>query len=148
MRNEQGFSMIKMMFWGGIIAAGVVYVYMVLPVYNAYWKVQDTFEGVAKTMKNASEQDIRQRLPDLFKIKYLASNDVPQEFYDNMEIKADAGRVEISSFYHTEVWFLGPLEGVDPEAEPKYSEADLKGMDKIRYKLHQEFDFEPHAETP
>ena len=74
------------------------------------------------------------------------STDVPQAFYDNMEIKADAGRVEISSFYHVEVWFLGPVEGIDPDSE--YTEADLKGMDKIRYKLHQEFDFEPYAKTP
>jgi len=145
MRNEQGFSMIKMMFWGAVIAAGVVYGYMVIPVYNAYWKVQDTFEGVVHSMASSSEDEIRQRLPDLFHIKYLAAGEVPQDFYDNMEIKAESGSVEISSYYHVTVWFLGPVEGVNPDSD--YSESDLKGMDKLRAKLRQDFDFEPYAKT-
>ena len=146
MKHEQGFSMIKMMFWGAIIAAGVIYGYMVIPVYNAYWKIQDTFEGVTRSMADSSEDEIRRRLPDLFKVKYLAYNDVPQEFYDNLEVKSDNGRVEISSYYHVTVWFLGPVEGVDPDSD--YTESDLKGMDKLRAKLRQDFDFEPYAETP
>jgi len=146
MKYEQGFSMIKMMFWGAILGAAVVYAYMVMPVYNAYWKVQDTFEGVSHSMADASEEAIRTRLPDLFKVKYLAPGDLPQTFYDNLQIKADGGRVEISSSYHVTVWFLGPVEGVDPESE--YEASDLKGMDKLRQKLRQDFDFEPYAETP
>ncbi len=145
MRNEQGFSMIKMMFWGAIIAAGVIYGYMIIPVYNAYWKVQDTFEGVSRSMADSSESAIRERLPDLFHIKYLAAGEVPQEFYDNLEIKAADGRVEISSFYHVTVWLIGPVEGVDPNSD--YTESDLKGMDKLRAKLRQDFDFEPYAKT-
>ena len=84
MRNEQGFSMFKMMFWGAILAAGVLYAYMIIPVYNAYWKVQDTFDGVARSMADSSESAIRKRLPDLFHVKYLASGEVPDEFYDNL----------------------------------------------------------------
>jgi len=146
MRNEQGFSMFKMMFLGVVIAAGVVYAYMIIPVYNAYWKVQDTFEGVSRSMADSNESAIRRRLPDLFHIKYLAAGEVPQEFYDNLEIKADGGRVEISSYYHVTVWLIGPVEGVDPNSD--YTESDLKGMDKLRAKLRQDFDFEPYAETP
>jgi len=146
MRNEQGFSMIKLMFWGAIIGAGLFYAYMIIPVYNAYWKVQDTFEGVAHSMANRSENDIRRRLPDLFHIKYLAAGEVPDEFYDNLEIKAEDDRVEISSYYHVTVWLMGPVEGVDPNSD--YTESDLKGMDKLRAKLRQDFDFEPYAETP
>ncbi len=145
MRNEQGFSMIKMMFWGLIIGVGVVYAYMIIPVYNAYWKVQDTFEGVVHSMSDSSESAIRRRLPNLFHLKYLAPGEVPQEFYDNLEIKIDSGRVEISSFYHVTVWLLGPVEGVDPNSD--YEEKDLKGMDKLRAKLRQDFDFEPYAKT-
>lgn len=146
MRNEQGFSMIKMMFWGVIIGAGVVYAYMVIPVYNAYWKVQDTFKGVSRSMADANESAIRSRLPDLFHVKYLASGEVPDEFYNNLEIKAGNGRVEISSFYHVTVWLIGPVEGVDPNSD--YTESELKGMDKLRAKLRQDFDFEPYAKTP
>jgi len=146
MKNEQGFSIIKMMFWGAIIAAGVVYGYMIIPVYNAYWKVQDTFKGVSHSMSDSSESRIRARLPDLFHIKYLAPGEVPDEFYDNLEIKAENGRVEISSFYHVTVWFIGPVEGVDPTSD--YKDKDLKGMDKLRARLRQDFDFEPYAKTP
>ncbi len=146
MKNEQGFSMFKMMFWGAIIAAGVVYGYMIIPVYNAYWKVQDTFEGVSRSMSDSNEGAIRSRLPDLFHVKYLAAGEVPDEFYDNLIIKADGGHVEISSSYHVTVWLLGPVEGVDPNSN--YEEKDLKGMDKLRAKLRQDFDFKPYAETP
>jgi len=146
MKNEQGFSMFKMMFWGAIIGAGVVYAYMIIPVYNAYWKVQDTFEGVSRSMAGSSEGEIRARLPDLFHVKYLAAGEVPNEFYDNLTIKSDGGHVEISSSYHVTVWLLGPVEGVDPNSN--YEEKDLKGMDKLRAKLRQDFDFKPYAETP
>jgi len=146
MKYEQGFSVMKMMFWGALLAAGVIYGYMVIPVYNAYWKVQDTFEGVSRSMADKTEAQIRARLPDLFHIKYLAPGEVPQEFYDNLEIKTDGGRVEISSFYHVTVWFMGPVEGVDPASD--YEDKDLKGMDKLRARLRQDFDFEPYAETP
>ncbi|MDQ6968581.1 MAG: DUF4845 domain-containing protein [Mariprofundaceae bacterium] len=146
MRNEQGFSMIKMMFWGAIIASGVVYAYMIIPVYNAYWKVQDTFDGVVNSMSDSTESAIRRRLPDLFKIQYLAAGEVPQEFYDDLTIKAEDGKVEISSYYHVTVWFIGPVEGVNPNS--KYDEADLKGMDKLRAKLRQDFDFDVYAKTP
>ncbi|MDX8396927.1 MAG: hypothetical protein R8K49_01255 [Mariprofundaceae bacterium] len=145
MKHEQGFSLIKLMFWTAVLGAGVIYAYMVIPVYNAYWKVQDTFEGVSRSMASASESEIRARLPDLYKIKYLAAGEVPEEFYSNLRIKSVDAGVEISSYYHVTIWFLGPVEGVDPTSD--YTDKDLKGMDKIRDRLRQEFDFEPYAKT-
>ena len=146
MQHQQGFSVIKMLFWLAILFAGVMYAYQVVPVYNAYWKVQDAFSGVVENMAGDSEIDIRKRLPDLFRVKYLKQDDVPREFYDNLEIKADGNRVEISSFYHVTVWFLGPVTAVDPESD--YDPEELKGMDRVRNRLRQDFDFEPHAATP
>jgi len=146
MKNEQGFSMIKIMFWLVVIGFGVVAGYKVIPVYNANWKVQDTFDGVVRNMADKSESDIRKRLPDLFHIKYLARGDVPKAFYDNIVISTDRGKVEISSEYSVTVWLLGPVEDVDPNSE--YEESDLKGMDKLRHKARQDFYFEPYAETP
>jgi len=99
-----------------------------------------------RNMAHNTESHIRRRLPELFKIKYLARGDAPQEFYDNIVISADGAHVEISSEYSVTVWLLGPVEGEDPESE--YDEADLKGMDKIRHKLRYDFYFEPYAETP
>lgn len=146
MKNEQGFSMTKLLFLGAVISFGVMAGYKILPVYNAQWKIQDAFEALARNMADKDEVRIRRRLPTLFQMKYLAHGDVPQEFYDNIVVKADGGKVEISSEYHVTVWLLGPVEGVDPDSE--YDESDLKGMDKIRHKLRQDFDFEPYARTP
>lgn len=144
--SERGFSMIKFLFLLAIIGAVVVTGYKIIPVYNAQWKIQDTFEAVSRNMADSSESAIRKRLPDLLKIKYLAKGDVPDEFYENIVIKADGGQVEISSEYHVVVWLLGPVEDVDPESE--YSELDLKGMDKLRHKARYDFYFEPYAKTP
>jgi hypothetical protein len=146
MKNEQGFSMIKLLFWGAVIGFGVMAGYKIIPVYNAQWKIQDAFEAISRNMADKDEKRIRERLPTLFQLKYLAHGDVPQEFYDNIVISADGGQVEISSEYHITLWLLGPVEGVDPDLE--YDEADLKGMDKIRHKLRHDFDFEPYARTP
>lgn len=146
MKHEQGFSMIKIMVWLVLIGAGALVGFKIIPVYNAYWKVQDTFESVSRNMANASESAIRKRLPDLFHIKYLARGDVPDQFYTNVEIKADGGKVEISSEYDVTVWILGPVEGVDPDSE--YEESELKGLDKLRHKARRDFHFEPYAETP
>ncbi len=146
MERERGFSFIKLLFWLSILGGVVWYGWLLVPVYNANWKVQDAFEAVARNMPNASESEIRARLPDLFKVKYIAPGDLPDEFYDNIEIKADGDRVEISSYYHVTIWPLGPVESVDPESD--YDPESLKGMDRVRDRLRLDFDFEPHAETP
>ncbi len=146
MKNEQGFSMIKLLFILALIGAAVIAGYKIIPVYNAQLKIQDAFEAISRNMADRDEASIRRRLPTLFQIKYLAHGDVPQEFYDNIVINTDGGKVEISSEYHVTLWLLGPVEGVDPDSE--YDESDLKGMDKIRHKLRRDFDFEPYAKTP
>ncbi len=144
--RQRGFSFIKLMLFLAVLAAGTWTAYNVLPVYNAYWKVQEVFESVSRNLSNASEEDIRAKLPDLFFVKYLKEGDLPKEFYDNLEIRADGNRVSISSSYHVTVWLLGPVENVDPESD--YDPKDLRGMDRLRDALRLDFDFEPHAETP
>jgi len=146
MKNEHGFSVIKMLIMLALIGAVVITGYKIIPVYNTQWKVQDVFESVSRNMADKDEAAIRKRLPTLYKVKYLAQGDLPKEFYDNLVIRADGGQVEISSEYHVTVWILGPVEEVDADSE--YEESDLKGMDKIRHKLRQDFDFEPYAKTP
>jgi len=146
MQHERGFSMIKLLFILALLGGGVWYGWLLIPIYNANWKVQDVFDSVARNMANESEENVARRLPELFKIKYLYHNDVPEEFYDNIRIKADGGRLEVSSYYHVTIWPLGPVTGVDPNEE--YDAADLKGMDKIRDKFRLDYDFEPYAQTP
>jgi len=146
MRHQKGFSVVKLLFVLAVLAAGTVAAYKIIPVYNTYWKVQDTLESVSRNLSNQPANNIRARLPDIFHAKYIGYNDLPQEFYDNLQIEADGSKVEISSAYHVTLWLLGPLESVNPD-EP-YTAKDLKGMDKIRDKARLDFDFEPYAETP
>jgi len=146
MHNERGFSMIKFMLLLFVLAGGTWYGYVLIPVYNAEWKIQDTFDGIVRNMADDSEGMIRNRLPELFHVKYLAPGDVPQEFYSNLQIESSGGRVTISSSYHVTVWPLGPVKSVDSESD--YDPTTLKGMDLLRHKLRRDFDFEPHAETP
>jgi len=145
-RYQEGFSVIKLLLVLAVLAAGTWATYNILPVYNAYWKVQDVFEAASRNLADQPEDEIRAKFPDLFHVKYLAHDDLPQEFYDNLRIKADGGRVEISSSYHVTLWLLGPLEGIDPDEA--YTDKDLKGMDKLRDKARLDYDFEPYAETP
>jgi len=146
MQHQEGFSMIKLLLILAVLAAGTWSGYNIIPVYNTYWKTQDALESVTRNLVNQSPQRIRARLPEILRVKYVAQGDLPQEFYDNLEIKSDSGRIEISSSYHITLWLLGPLESVNPDEE--YTDKDLKGMDKLRDKARIDYDFEPYAETP
>jgi len=146
MRNEQGFSIIKLMLILSALGIVVWYGWLLIPVYNAKWKVQDAFDAVCRNMANADEGAVHRRLPELFRIKYIYHDDLPEEFYENIKVQASGSRIEVSSYYHVTIWPLGPVEGVDPEEE--YDASELKGMDKIRDKLRLDYDFEPYAETP
>lgn len=146
MMNERGFSTIKLLMLLAVIGGAVVVGYNVFPVYNTYWKVEESFESVTRNMSNQSVGEIRNRLPEIFDIKYLSRTDLPKEFYEHLEIEADGNRVQIKSSYHVTVWLLGPPVSVDPDSE--YKASDVKGMDKLRLKTRLDFDFEPHAETP
>ncbi len=138
--------MIRLAFILAVLGAGIWSAYNIIPVYNTEWKVQDAFDAVAGNLAGQSAQAIRTRLPDIFHMKYIAHHDLPVEFYDNLQIRADGGKVEISSAYHVTIWLLGPLESVGPEED--YTASDLEGMDKLRDKARIDYDFEPYAETP
>ena len=140
MRGQAGFSLIKLLFWLAVLAGLVWTGYKVIPVYNTYWNVQDTFKGISRDMAGDSAQDIRARLPDLLHVKYIAPDDLPQAFYTKLDIQAGGGHVAISSHYHVTVWLLGPVTGGNG--------APLSGMDRLRDKARLDFDFHPHAATP
>ena len=147
MRHERGFSMFGMLFWLAILSAAVIYGYKVLPVLNTSWKVQDLFESVAHKMANESDDEIRRRLPELMRIKYISEDDLPQGFYNSLRIISAGEKVDIASTYHVRVWLLGPPE-VQPGSDGEYDAEKLRGMDRVRYRLKQDFTFEPHATTP
>lgn len=138
--------MIRLIFILAVLSAGIWSAYNIIPVYNTEWKVQDAFDAVASNLSNKPAEAIRAKLPDIFHVKYIAHNDLPVEFYDNLQIRADGHRVEISSAYHVTLWLLGPLESVNTDED--YAASDLKGMDVLRDKARMDYDFEPYAETP
>ena len=146
MRKQAGFSLIKLMFWLALLSAGVWTGYRVIPVYNTYWNVEDAFKGISRDMASSSAEDIRQRLPDILSIKYIAPKDLPNAFYQHLTIKADGNHVQIASRYRVTVWLLGPVQSVDPSSD--YNASKLSGMDRLRDKTRLVFEFTPHAETP
>ena len=145
MRAIRGFSIFSMMIWGIIFGALGIYATAMWPVYSAYWKVQGTFDGVAKNLSELSEQDIRERLPKLLRTQYLNPKSLPAEFYDHLEIEADGeGYVKISSSYHVMVWFLGEPAVVESESGVTQP---LSFVDQWRDKLNHMAEFRPYAES-
>jgi len=145
MQRERGFSIIKLMFILAVLGFGSWSAYVIFPVYSTYWQVQDAFEAMSHNMSDQSADTVRARLPEIFRIKYIAKDDLPEEFYDNLEIKADGSRVELSSYYTVTVWLFGEVQDADPE---DYSVDELKGLDLLRDKGRLDFEFEPIAATP
>lgn len=145
-RNERGFSMVKVLFW--LIALFVLawQGLEILQIHQANWKVQDAFDGIARNMSDASEADIRKKLPVLLKIQYVSADDLPEEFYENLRIEAGGGHVEISSAYRMTLWPLGPVQDVDEDGS--YDPGRLSGRDYFRDKVRLDFEFEPYAATP
>lgn len=127
-------ALLGFLVWNGAILFNAHYV---------NWKVQDVFDNVVKNMRDSSEAEIREKLPTLYKIQYLSPNDLPREFYDNLEIKQQMGMLEISSIYSVVVWPFGPVEKVDEEGE--YDPEQLEGMDLLRDRSRIDLQFEPYA---
>jgi len=146
MNRQAGFSKIKLLFWLAVLTAGVWSTYLILPVYTTYWKIQDALSSTAEGMIGETESKVRRRLPEIFKIKYIAKKDVPNAFHRNLIVQASEERLLIESEYDETVWLLGPVREVD--ADGYYEEEELKGMDKMRVKGRLDFHFNPYAEFP
>ncbi len=146
MHNQRGFSMFKMAVLLVILVGAGMVGFKMFPVYYTHYKVQKIFEATGKEMAEATELKIRSRLPILFKTQAIETDDVPQEFYDNLRINAGYGRIELSSKYHVIIWLMGPIESADPNSD--YDPVELKGMDKIRDQARMDVEFEVHAKTP
>lgn len=145
-RNESGFSKMKLLFWIAILAALAISGFQLLRIYQTSWSVQDVFDGVSRNLAGSSEDAIRKKLPELFRVSYISPNDVPEEFYDNLLIRSSDGRVEISSSYMDTLWPLGRVENVDEEGT--YDPLELSGLDILRDKIRHDFYFEPYAKSP
>ena len=138
--------MVKALVWVVILGTVVLQGLRILNVHQVNWRVEDVFASIARNMATASEGEIRQKLPTLFKVQYIAPDDLPEEFYQNLVIKSEGNGVEISSRYQATVWPLGRVENVDEDGT--YAPDELSGMDILRDKTRLDFEFEPYAATP
>ena len=135
--------MISILFWLGLVGFAVWNGAQVFHAHYVNWKIQDVFEGVTANMGNANEFDVRERLPKLYKINYLAPSDLSQEFHDNLLIRREGSMLEISSIYSVVIWPLGPVQQLDEKGG--YEPNELEGMDSLRDKLRIDIEFEPYA---
>jgi len=144
MKQQRGFSVISITFWLMLLASGGLYAAAVWPIYSTYWKIQDTFEGIAKNLNTLSESEIMRRLPDLLHTQYLNPNHLPTGFYDHLEVISNGeGYLKISSSYHVTAWFLG-----EPDDATEEQGVTVQGKWKTFQKeLKEEFDFKPYAES-
>jgi len=144
---QKGFSLIKVMFITAIVAAVMIAVSSILPVYNQAWKIQESMETVVHFYQSGGEESAKRHLFKLFDMEVLNNGTVPKEFYDNLTVVAEKGYsdIQISSEYTVIVWLLGELENIEhPES---YEESELKGINMLRYKARLSFHFSPSAES-
>ncbi|MDX8393839.1 MAG: hypothetical protein R8K21_04550 [Mariprofundales bacterium] len=148
----------KVAFWVILIGTITWVIYSILPVYNNYWKVQDTFESMTKHLSNKSELEIRNRMPDIFKVKYISIGELPPDFNKNLDVRSDGYRITISTSYDITVWLLGEPATVKAAREAAiessfYYKVDAEREDPdiletIQHLARVDFHFEPTAETP
>jgi len=138
--------MFKLLFWLALIGGGVFVGGQVIPVYYNNLKVQNIFEGTAENLSTQTEDEVKRRIDELFKIQTVDLQALPPDFFDNLSITKEDGKLKIGTEYHITLWLFGPPESVDPDKE--YKESEVKPMDKLRLRARMDFDFAPYAETP
>lgn len=138
--------MFKLAFWGGLIALAVLAASKLIPVYYDNLKIQNIFEGVTQNIPNRSPSEVKNRVNELLKIQSVDIQALPKDFFENLSIVKQDGKLSIASSYHVVVWFFGEPQSVDPDED--YAEKDVAPMDKLRLRARMDIDFSPHAITP
>jgi len=144
--EEAGFSVLKLLLW--LAVAGFVLLNGAL-IGSAYYnnsKVQECFESLSSKMPEANESEIRAKMDALFRMQYIAADDLPDAFYAALQINATGNGVEISSLYQITIWPFGAVEAVDEFGE--YGLDDLQGLDILKHKARLDLSFEPYAISP
>lgn len=138
--------MLKLGFWVLLMVAVVGSAYQVMPIYYNNIKVENTFEGVVANLTDSPIDKTKARLSRLLDSQNVDLSALPEEFFENLVINKEEGRLSISSEYHIVVWLLGEPTSIDPDGE--YLESDVEFMDKLRLKARLDLDFAPSRITP
>jgi len=143
--SERGFSLVKLLAW--IALAGFILLNGGEAIYAYYTnsKVQHCFDGLVANsrMAHADAATVRNRLNELFSTQYIDNGDLPDAFFDHLNIQATGDMVEISSRYSVTIWPLGRVQDVDQDGS--YDPDALSGMDILRDKMRIDLEFEPYA---
>jgi len=140
---EAGFSVIKLLFWLALIGFVVINGASLVKVYYVDAKVQGSFEELTRSMPVAAEPEIRAKMHEVFHVQYLDEKDLPDGFYDALQIHTTGHGFEISSSYHVTIWPFGSVKTRDEQGE--YAPDDLTGLDILRHKTRIDLSFEPNA---
>ena len=137
--------MFKLAFWIALIGIPVFVGAQVIPVQYNNVKIQNTFEGTVKNLQNATTNDISRRMQNLLTSQSVNLKTLPEEFFENLSVEKDNGKLQIGSEYHVVLWLLGE-PSIDPDSD--YKQSDLAAMDKLKLRARMDFDFAPYSETP
>jgi len=140
---EAGFSFVKLLFWLALIGFMTLNAAFVAQAYYTNAQVQKSFDHLSNKMPNATEPEIRAKMHEVFHVQYLDEDDLPDAFFDALEIHATGHGFEILSSYHVFIWPLGKVKTRDVFGE--YDPKDLTGLDNLRYKSRIDLLFEPYA---
>jgi len=146
--KTQGFSIIGLMIILAVLAAIVDVGYQVIPIYNVKSSVQSVFDSMVTNQSDLTEVEVKNKLPEVLEVAYInVHSDLPPEFLDNLVIVSQDDKLDLSTFYHEEVWLLGmpaPYEDLNLAEE----DMDLNVWEQIQVKARLDFDFDIAAHTP
>ena len=134
-----------MVFWVIVIGLPIFVGGQVIPVFYDDKKIENVFEGAVKNLSEKSDKQIKVRMKTLLSKQGVDLDALPEEFFENLFVEKENGKVQIGSEYHVVLWLLGE-PGIDPEGE--YKESEIRAMDKIKLRGRLDFDFAPYSETP
>ncbi len=145
----KGFSKINLLLVLMVIALMVDVGFKVIPIYDVKSSVQSTFDSITTNKSKLSEAEVLQKLPEILRVQYIdPAQDLPEEFFDNLVIVSEDGKLDISTYYHAEAWLLGMpkiYEELDIGEEPQ---DPLSLLEQLQVKMRMDFDFDIEAHTP
>ncbi len=146
--QERGFSVVGLLAVLAVVAAIVDIGYQVIPIYNTESSVQSVFDSMVEHQASLSEAEVKGKLREALEVEYInPDTDLPPEFFDNLVIVAQDGKLDLSTFYHEEAWLLGMPEAYnDPDLDEK--DMQLSAWEQLQVKARLDFDFDISAHTP
>ncbi|MDX8377295.1 MAG: hypothetical protein R8L53_04655 [Mariprofundales bacterium] len=114
---------------------------------NNYWNVSRMFDTMAKHLKHADADAIRNIMPLAMEKSHINPELFPDAFYYNLDVSLDDRYLKISSTYFITFWMIGEPISIDPYYDYKangYGIARIY-LDKILHKFRWDMHFTPYG---